>query len=64
MIITTRVKSNWVELTIEDSNTVINYDVWKHELQDVKLMLQSAIEDIDYMINKVKELNDETDSSR
>jgi hypothetical protein len=58
MNITTRVKSSWVELIIEDGSTTINYDIWKNELVEVKAMLENAIDDIDHMIKKTQEEND------
>ncbi len=54
MRITTKIKSSWLELTIEDRDTTICYDVWKNELEQFKAMLQDAIDDIDYMIEKTQ----------
>jgi hypothetical protein len=58
MKITTRIKSSWVELTIEDGSATINCDIWKNELVEVKAMLENAIDDIDHMIEKTQEEND------
>jgi len=55
MKITTRIKSSWVELIIEDGSTTINCDIWKNELVEVKAMLENAIDDIDHMIEKTQE---------
>jgi hypothetical protein len=55
MKITTRIKSSWVELIIEDGSATINYDIWKNELVEVKAMLENAIDDIDHMIEKTQE---------
>ena len=54
MRITTKIKSSWLELTIEDRDTTICYDVWKNELEQFKAMLRDAIDDIDYMIEKTQ----------
>jgi len=54
MRITTKIKSSWLELTIEDKDTTICYDVWKNELEQFKAMLRDAIDDIDYMIEKTQ----------
>jgi len=59
MKITTRVKSSWVELTIENSSATINYDIWKNELVEVKAMLENAIDDINHMIKETQEGNNE-----
>ena len=55
MNITTRVRSTWVELIIEDGSATINCDIWKNELVEVKAMLENAIDDIDHMIEKIQE---------
>jgi hypothetical protein len=55
MKITTRVRSSWIELIIEDGSATINYDIWKNELVEVKAMLENAIDDIDHMIEKIQE---------
>jgi hypothetical protein len=55
MNITTRVRSSWVELIIEDGSATINCDIWKNELVEVKAMLENAIDDIDHMIEKIQE---------
>jgi len=55
MKITTRIKSSWVELIIEDGSATINCDIWKNELVEVKAMLENAIEDINHMIEKTQE---------
>jgi hypothetical protein len=54
MEITTKVKHNWVEITIIDGNTIIEYDIWKNELAEIKTMLQDAIDDIDHFIDKTQ----------
>lgn len=54
MIIRTRVKSNWIELTVEDGSVTISYDIWKSELVKIKEMLEFAIDDINYMIDKTQ----------
>ena len=58
MNITTRVRSSWVELIIEDGSATINCDIWKNELVEVKAMLENAIDDIDHMIEKTQEKDD------
>jgi hypothetical protein len=55
MKITTRVRSSWIELIIEDGSATINCDIWKNELVEVKAMLENAIDDIDHMIEKIQE---------
>lgn len=52
-------KSSWLELTIEDRDTTICYDVWKNELEQFKTMFQDAIDDIDYMIEKTQNIGGE-----
>ena len=59
MNITTRLKSSWVELIIEDGSTTINYDIWKNELVEVKAMLENAIDDIDHMIEKTQQKDEQ-----
>lgn len=56
MRITTKIKSSWLELNIEDRDTTICYDVWKNELEQFKTMFQDAIDDIDYMIEKTQNI--------
>ena len=58
MKITTRVRSSWVELIIEDGSATINCDIWKNELVEVKAMLENAIDDIDHMIELTQEEDD------
>ena len=58
MNITTRLRSSWVELIIEDGSTTMNCDIWKDELFKVKAMLENAIDDIDHMIEKTQEEDD------
>jgi hypothetical protein len=55
MNITTRVKNSWVELTIEDGNLIINYNIWRNDLVEIKEMLENAIDDIDHMIEKTQQ---------
>ena len=55
MNITTKVKSSWVELIIEDGSTTMNCDICKNELFKVKAMLENAIDDIDHMIEKTQQ---------
>lgn len=52
--IKTQIKHRWVELTITEGNTTITYDIWKGELEDVKSIMENAIEDINYMIEKLE----------
>ena len=52
--IKTRIKHIWVELTITEGSTTITYDICKGELEDVKAIMQNAIEDINYMIEKLE----------
>jgi hypothetical protein len=59
MNITTRVKNSWVELTIEDGNLIINYNIWRNDLVEIKEMLENAIDDINYMIELDKGGNNE-----
>ena len=54
MNITTTVKYKMIHLVIEDGGTRIEYDIWQSELIHFKKMLESAIEDIDYMLEKRK----------
>jgi hypothetical protein len=58
MKITTRVRSSWIELIIEDGSATINCDIWKNELVEVKAMLENAIDDIDHMIELTQEEDD------
>ena len=59
MNITTRVKDSWVELTIEDGNLIINYNIWRNDLVEIKEMLENAIDDINYMIEKIQEKDEQ-----
>ncbi len=59
MNITTRVKNSWVELTIEDGNLIINYNIWRNDLVEIKEMLENAIDDINYMIEKIYEKDEQ-----
>lgn len=52
--IKTHIKNRWIELTITEGNTTITYDIWKGELEDIKAHLENAIEDINYMIQKLE----------
>jgi hypothetical protein len=59
MNITTRVKNSWVELTIEDGNLIINYNIWRNDLVEIKEMLENAIDDIDHMIEKTQQKDEQ-----
>lgn len=55
MIITSKTKPKWVEVTVEDSNTIIKHLVWKEDLKGFKAQLENVIGDIDFMIEKLDE---------
>jgi hypothetical protein len=50
--LTTRQKSSWLELTIEDGNTKIVTSVWLDELKSLKENLEEVIYDINCLIEK------------
>ena len=54
MEIKSQIKSKWIELTIIESNTKITFDIWENELEGTKAILENVIQDIDYMIEKLK----------
>ena len=58
MNITTRVKDKWIELSIQDGSTTIEVDLWKEELNNVKDQLEEALDDVNFMINKISKQQD------
>lgn len=54
MIITTKIKASWIELTIKEGSAEISYDIWRDELIDIKTQLENVIEDINFMIDKLE----------
>lgn len=53
MEITTRVKYKWLELSIQDGSTTIEVDLWKDDLNKVKDQLEEALDDVNFMIDKL-----------
>jgi hypothetical protein len=54
MNIKSRARNNVVEITITDSSTTINYDVWRNEAEQMKKQFQSVIDDIDWLVEKTE----------
>jgi len=58
MNITTRVKDKWIELSIQNGSTTIEVDLWKEELNNVKDQLEEALDDVNFMIDKLSKQQD------
>jgi chaperonin cofactor prefoldin len=58
MNITTRKKDKWIELSIQDGSTTIEVALWKEELNNVKDQLEEALDDVNFMIDKLSKQQD------